>query len=281
MNTIKHRAENLNNGGSVTVYYCGYEKCESGHTWGPGVRNQYLLHYVISGSGTFTVGEETYALHPQACFLIRPGERTAYTADKEDPWEYMWVAFDGFDVLEILRRTGFVHRSVAAVENGAVFQRYMQALIEEFDNGSLFQVMSCFYGAMSVLEKNAGSGAYTREHEYVNKAIGYIKSNYGYPIQVSDLARHIGIDRTYLYRIFTASEGMSPKQYLMQVRINAAKKMLLAGTYTVGETALSCGFSDSASFCGRFKRITGMTPKEFAAGSGAPAAAQIDTKVEL
>ncbi len=39
MNTIKHRAENLNNGGSVTVYYCGYEKCEGGHFWGPAVRN--------------------------------------------------------------------------------------------------------------------------------------------------------------------------------------------------------------------------------------------------
>ena len=52
MNAIKHRAENLNNGGSVTVYYCGYEKCESGHFWGPAVRNQYLLHYVISGCGT-------------------------------------------------------------------------------------------------------------------------------------------------------------------------------------------------------------------------------------
>ena len=40
-----------------------------------------------------------------SCFLIRPGERTLYTADRKDPWEYMWVAFDGFDVLEILRRT--------------------------------------------------------------------------------------------------------------------------------------------------------------------------------
>ncbi len=97
-------------------------------------------------------------------------------------------------------------------------------MIEEFSGGSLFKVMSCFYGAMSVLEKSAHGGAYTREHEYVNKAIGYIKSNYGYPIQVSDLARYIGIDRTYLYRIFFASESMSPKQYLMQVSINAAKR---------------------------------------------------------
>lgn len=95
----------------------------------------------------------------------------------------------------------------------------------------------------------------------MNKAIGYIKSNYGYPIQVSDLARYIGIDRTYLYRIFFASESMSPKQYLMQVRINAAKKMLLSGAYTVGETALSCGFSDASSSAAASKRCTGLTPE--------------------
>ncbi len=224
MNTIKHRAENLNNGGSVTVYYCGYEKCEGGHFWGPAVRNQYLLHYVISGKGTYTVGEETYMLHANECFLIRPGERTYYIADREDPWEYMWVAFDGFDVLEILRRTGLVSQYTTKLENGDEFIRYMHEMIDEFNKGSLFKVMSGFYGAMSVLEESAHGGAYTREHEYVNKAIGYIKSNYGYPIQISDLARHIGIDRTYLYRIFSASESMSPKQYLMQVRINAAKK---------------------------------------------------------
>ena len=263
MDTIKHRAENLNNGGSVTVYYCGYEKCASGHFWVPAVRTQYLLHYVISGRGTYAVGGETYTPHAGTCFLIRPGERTVYTADREDPWEYMWVAFDGFDVLEILRRTGLISRYVVPVENGGEFERYLREMIEEFSGGSLFKVMSCFYGAMSVLEKSAHGGAYTREHEYVNKAVGYIKSNYGYPIQVSDLARYIGIDRTYLYRIFFASENMSPKQYLMQVRINAAKKMLLSGAYTVGETAISCGFSDASSFCSRFKRCTGMTPKAF------------------
>ena len=154
MNTIKHRAENLNNGGSVTVYYCGYEKCEGGHFWGPAVRNQYLLHYVISGKGTYTVGEETYTLHANECFLIRPGERTYYIADREDPWEYMWVAFDGFDVLEILRRTGLVSQYTTKLENGDEFIRYMHEMIDEFNKGSLFKVMSGFYGAMSVLEES-------------------------------------------------------------------------------------------------------------------------------
>ena len=129
MNAIKHRAENLNNGGSVTVYYCGYEKCESGHFWGPAVRNQYLLHYVISGCGTYVVGGETYTLHAGSCFLIRPGERTLYTADRKDPWEYMWVAFDGFDVLEILRRTGLVNHQWVEFENGEEFARYLREMI--------------------------------------------------------------------------------------------------------------------------------------------------------
>lgn len=51
---------------------------------GAAVRNQYLLHYVISGCGTYVVGGETYTLHAGSCFLIRPGERTLYTADRKD-----------------------------------------------------------------------------------------------------------------------------------------------------------------------------------------------------
>ena len=87
----------------------------------------------------------------------------------------MWVAFDGFDVLEILRRTGLVSQYTTKLENGDEFIRYMHEMIDEFNKGSLFKVMSGFYGAMSVLEESAHGGAYTREHEYVNKAIGYMR----------------------------------------------------------------------------------------------------------
>lgn len=106
----------------------------------------------------------------------------------------------------------------------------MHEMIDEFNKGSLFKVMSGFYGAMSVLEESAHGGAYTREHEYVNKAIGYIKSNYGYPIQISDLARHIGIDRTYLYRIFSASESM------------VAEAIFDAGAHQCGEKNAAGGY---------------------------------------
>lgn len=63
----------------------------------------------------YTVGEETYTLHANECFLIRPGERTYYIADREDPWEYMG-RIRRFDVLEILRRTGLVSQYTTKLE---------------------------------------------------------------------------------------------------------------------------------------------------------------------
>ncbi len=112
MNAIKHRAENLNNGGSVTVYSAMRNAAR--HFWGPAVRNQYLLHYVISGCGN-VVGGETYTLHAGSCFLIRPGSarctpRTAKTRGNT------CGRSTASDVLEILRRTGLVNRYVVAVE---------------------------------------------------------------------------------------------------------------------------------------------------------------------
>ena len=100
---------------AIAVYYCGYEKCASGHSFGPAVRTQYLLHFVISGKGTYSVGGVTYPVKAGQAFLIKPSEVTYYQADREAPWEYMWMAFDGIDGKETVRRTGFQESYVAVI----------------------------------------------------------------------------------------------------------------------------------------------------------------------
>jgi AraC-like DNA-binding protein len=84
-------------------------------------------------------------------------------------------------------------------------------------------------------------------------------------ISGKDIASFVGIDRTYLYKIFLKNRNISPKEYINQIRMNAAKNMLTE-QYTVEETALSCGFHDSAAFCNAFKKQTGFTPRQFSAG---------------
>ncbi len=92
------------------------------------------------------------------------------------------------------------------------------------------------------------------EKSYLEQAETYIRHNYSYPIQIADVARFIGIDRTYLYRIFVKHKGVSPKRYLTQYRVFEAKRLLEDTSLSITETALSCGFHDARFSADVFKK---------------------------
>ena len=73
----------------------GHEACVSNHCFGPTVRQNYLIHYVKSGTGRLYSPEGVYNVLPGQLFLIRPGEINTYTADKDHPWDYIWIEFSG------------------------------------------------------------------------------------------------------------------------------------------------------------------------------------------
>ena len=57
---------------SLSVYNVGYQLCDAGYQWGPGIRDHYLIHYVISGKGTYEVNNETHSLSAGDAFLVYP-----------------------------------------------------------------------------------------------------------------------------------------------------------------------------------------------------------------
>ena len=103
--TVEH--SNTENTTSLRIYYCGREQCAPGHFWGPAIRPHYLLHVVLHGKGEFFYQEKKYELSAGDAFLIEPMQTHYYQADKEDPWEYAWVGFDGSCVEEVLSSTIF------------------------------------------------------------------------------------------------------------------------------------------------------------------------------
>ena len=82
-------------------------------------------------------------------------------------------------------------------------------------------------------------------------------------MQVKEIANYVGIDRTYLYRIFMRQAGISPKQYLSRHRLNEAKEMLKHTSYRITEIAYSCGYHDSSAFCRYFQKEMGIAPSKF------------------
>ena len=182
--------------------------------------------------------------------LLRSGQ--------EDPWTYAWVGFDGKNCKQTLRQTVFFHSFVflnSVPEKTAQICDAMAFLLQSFQNshGNQLQLTGSLLLLLSHMRNTVDGKREEFTHRYFQKAQEYIENNYSYDIKISDIARHVGIDRTYLYRIFMEEEQLSPKQYLMQHRIRIATQMLSSASYTITEIAFSCGFKDSPSFVNHFK----------------------------
>lgn len=80
---------------------------------------------------------------------------------------------------------------------------------------------------------------------------------------VSKIAAELAISRTYLYRIFSQTFGMSPRQYLSSLILDNAKFMLLEDHKSIEEVAYNLGYYDVSHFSRQFKRWTGMTPSQY------------------
>ncbi len=252
----------------LSVYFCGHECCEPNHSFGPAVRPHYLLHVVLSGKGIYQKDGITYRLKKGSAFLIPPMESTFYKADAENPWTYAWVGFDGKNCRDILTRTCFSNSFVYQVDDPTAEEAlisHMKQLLTVFQDsaqnpllplGHLLLLFSC----MKQPEESRGKDP---THQYLAKAQEYIEKNYTYHIRISDVADYVGIDRTYLYKIFMEKEGISPKEYLLKHRLRIAAQMLCSSQFTVTEIAFSCGFKDAPAFCNYFKKNIGYTPSQF------------------
>ena len=253
---------------SLSVYNVGCQLCDAGYQWGPGIRNHYLIHYIISGKGSYRVGDTTYSLSAGDAFLVYPNTEVIYRADDADPWEYAWVGFTGSDAAMILRATDFTPKTPCIFQMPAGYEIRHQLLHIYDARGNEFrhavEMSGRLYTALALFME----GAHKKEAEhtantYVQKSIEYISANYSYPITVEDIAAYVGLSRSHLFRSFETVMQQSPKEYLTQFRMKQACDLLEHSDLSVTAIANSVGFDNSLYFSKSFRRQKGMPPREY------------------
>ena len=216
----------------------GEEACAPGHSFGPAVREYTLLHYVISGKGTFYARGEAFPVGAGQVFLIRPGEMTTYTADHLDPWRYRWIGFNGKlseSFCQLPPVFSCAERFFPAEESE---YRLAASLMELYDH--LFTEA-------------------TKGNPHVLRVTNYIRAQYMQPIRVEKIAEELNLDRRYLSRLFKTHVGCSMQEFLIRVRLEAAAGHLHQGK-SVTEAAALSGYEDVSNFSKMFKRHYGISP---------------------
>jgi len=91
----------------------------------------------------------------------------------------------------------------------------------------------------------------------------YIAQHLCESFSLADLARAACISRFHFARLFRASTGDSPMEYVLKARMEAAKEMLARGDQKIATTAAALGFFDQSHFTRTFRRMTGVSPRAF------------------
>lgn len=92
----------------LVVANCGCSKTEPLHSFGPALKPNYVIHFVLNGKGRFSIGGQKYELESGSGFLIPPGELAFYQADEQEPWTYIWVGFTGNKAKNILMKWDYL-----------------------------------------------------------------------------------------------------------------------------------------------------------------------------
>jgi AraC family transcriptional regulator len=111
------------------------------------------------------------------------------------------------------------------------------------------------------LEPNVARGGLTAPQ--LRRVKDFVDAHIAQGIGISELASLVGLSHFHFIRAFKHSVGRSPYQYVLSVRISAAKAMLLKGDLSIADVALAVGFSDASQLNRVFQKMTGVTPTAF------------------
>ena len=98
----------------------------------------------------------------------------------------------------------------------------------------------------------------------LRRAIDYIQVHLNQEIKLADIAKLLGMSQYYFCRLFRQSIGMSPYKYVIQQRVERAKRLLRQPQkMPIAEIALDCGFANQSALCKHFRNIIGTTPNAY------------------
>jgi len=224
----------------------GEAVCPPGLMQHPPKRDCTVVHYVLSGRGTFDAQGKVHPVQAGQVFLILPGENAVYTADQEEPWSYRWVGFTGAcsrvfaELPRVLTIPGIVFENLCDLREPGCDLAHK--LVSE-----LFLLQACIPLSKQIIS------------DPVEWVLDHVQSEYMSDLSVQKMAEQLNLDRSHLYRLFKKKTGLSIKDYILQVRTRRAK-WYLEQEYSVKETAKLCGFGDANNFTRQFKKSESEMP---------------------
>ena len=223
----------------LAFYSAGYEECEPGYSYGPRYRSYQLIHFVLKGKG-----------------------------ELQDPWCYVWISFLGIDSENYIYQLMTGLDDIYIVHNVDI-EKYKELIFKilEFQgkdisryfyaNSLLNQIMAYLFEEIPFEENQRKQNSVADEVKF------YLDVNYAEKLVLKDVAKEFGVHPNYMTRIFHEKFRISPKKYLMDLKLKKACHLLTTTSLSIGVIAGSLGFDDQLAFSRIFRKEFGEAPSKY------------------
>jgi AraC-like DNA-binding protein len=230
-----------------------------------------LIHYIHSGKGTYHVSGKKYTLNSGEGFLIFPNVATYYEADDTRPWHYSWIGFHGINALNYLEQAGLsVENPIISNQNKSCIEDLFNQVnaVEKLSEGKETRLLGLLYLILSniidnSIMSNTNKRSLNHTENYVRKAVEFLEKNYSTNLTIEDVAHNIGLSRKYLSSLFALHLNITPQQFLINIRMKRACKLLKNNQLSVGDVSRSVGYEDPLLFSKMFSKYNKISPREF------------------
>jgi AraC family transcriptional regulator len=117
------------------------------------------------------------------------------------------------------------------------------------------------YGAMATGDEDRSAGEIS--HTRLARVLEFMSANYGEALTLESLSSEACISKFHFVRLFKAKTGQSPMKHLTDIRLKAAKRLLLSSDLSVADIACSCGFASSSHLAKQFASRFGLSPSRY------------------
>lgn len=202
--------------------------------------------------------------------MIFPHQINTYIADKERPWEYVWIEFDGLRVKEAVEVAGLsLNTPIYHATSHDLRETMMNEMlyIAQHGNMSPFHLIGHLYLFLDAMTRSVSSIQLSStgrlQDFYIHEAISFIEQNFQNNISVEDIADNCGLNRSYFGKIFKKSVGRTPQEFLLNYRMTKASELLKLTKLSVGDISKAVGYDNPFHFSRAFKAVYGIPPREW------------------
>ncbi|MFD0717632.1 helix-turn-helix domain-containing protein [Paenibacillus sp. GCM10027626] len=244
-----------------------------------GIHHASELLYLASGNYRMRWLGEDYQIERSALFLISPNTPHDLTIQsKQAAFWYMELeqCGDSFPQLQDILLWNNIQCNSGSQPLSSAMQHcisgippLLQAdfLAQPYSEAILMQdvlkLLLFIAQELAVYRKETLPSRYDVNKDIIKTLTLYMETNYKQPISLQTLTAIANYQSTYLIKHFKKETGLTPIQYLLQLRMNAAKNYLDTSDMPIKEVAAECGFGSIHHFSGEFKRKFGLYPSEW------------------